>query len=225
MTSSTVPPTPLTPELRARLLAAPEVLLEDEDLMHALITARDAQVGDNVIDIRGRWMAQLETRLDALEQTHRGVLAAAYDNVAGTRQIHRAVLALMEPRDAGGLLGLLSGRLMDILQLDALELMIEAPLPAGWPPQGAWLRELPQGGVAAVLATRRAREDGVTLRRVAPEEEGLIRSEALLPLNLPGQAALLVLGSTDPACFAPPQGTDLLHFLQAAIERQIARVM
>jgi hypothetical protein len=52
---------------RARLLARPELILADRDLMRALIGARETEVGENVIDIRGRAMQALETRLDRLE--------------------------------------------------------------------------------------------------------------------------------------------------------------
>ena len=89
----------LDPETRDRLLADPGAILADRDLMRALVAAREAEVGDNVIDIRGRAMQALETRLDRLESTHESVIAAAYDNQSGMAVIHRAVLGLLETAD------------------------------------------------------------------------------------------------------------------------------
>lgn len=222
MTSS---PDDLSGDLRARLLAAPEIVLEDADLMRALIAAGDARRGDKVVDLRGRWMAQLEDRLRLLETTHKDVLAAAYDNVAGTRQIHRAVLALLEPADPAALLEMLPGRLCDILHIDAVELWIEGDLPPGWSGQGAWLRALAPGGVAARLSDLRAAPDAVTLRRCGPGDGAQILSQALLPLDLGGRPALIVLGAAEVTTFAPPQGTDLLAFLQGVLARVLARAL
>ena len=64
--------------------------------MRALLAADRSALGRNVVDLRGVLVDRLEERLDRLEDTHREVLAAAYENVAGTNQVHRACLALLE---------------------------------------------------------------------------------------------------------------------------------
>ena len=64
-------------DLRDRILAEPEVLLEDRDVMNALIGANERLMGSNVVDLRGIAMERLEGRLDRLEDTHRTVIAAA----------------------------------------------------------------------------------------------------------------------------------------------------
>jgi uncharacterized protein YigA (DUF484 family) len=87
---------------RARVLEDPELILEDRDLMRALISANDRQMGGNIVDMRGIAMERLQNRLDRLEDTHRSVIAAAYENLAGTNQIHRAVLALLDQKDFTG---------------------------------------------------------------------------------------------------------------------------
>ena len=84
-------------DLRDKILATPEVILEDRDLMRALIAANERAMGENVIDLRGIAMERLEGRLDRLEDTHRSVIAAAYENLAGTNLIHRAILQMLDP--------------------------------------------------------------------------------------------------------------------------------
>ena len=64
-------------QLRARILADPELILDDRDLMHALISANERAMGSYIVDLRGLAMERLETRLDRLEDTHRTVIAAA----------------------------------------------------------------------------------------------------------------------------------------------------
>ena len=64
----------------------------DRDVMRALITANDRQMGGNIVDMRGIAMERLENRLDRLEDTHRSVIAAAYENLSGTNQVHRQLI-------------------------------------------------------------------------------------------------------------------------------------
>ncbi|MEO1796907.1 MAG: DUF484 domain-containing protein, partial [Pseudomonadota bacterium] len=74
--------------LRDEILARPDVLLEDKAVMRALVAAHDKTMGGNIVDLRGIAMERLEHRLDRLEETHRTVIAAAYENLAGTNQVH-----------------------------------------------------------------------------------------------------------------------------------------
>ena len=87
----------IEPDLRDRILAEPEAILEDRDVMAALVAANERAMGANIVDLRGIAMERLEARLDRLEDTHRSVIAAAYENLAGTNQVHRAILQLLDP--------------------------------------------------------------------------------------------------------------------------------
>ena len=183
-----------TPDLREQILGDPGLILEDTELMRALLHADRSAQGRNVVDLRGVLVDRLEERLDRLEDTHREVLAAAYDNVAGMNQVHRACLALLEPEDFAGFLRTLSKDVPPILGVEIVRLGIEAPgkpAGAGLGPDGAYHAiavAFPEGGVDAYLTQGRglgARR--VTLRQRAdasPElygqSAGAIRSEALL---------------------------------------------
>ena len=72
--------------LREAILARPDAVLDDKDLMHALIAANEKSMGGNIIDLRGIAMERLESRLDRLEDTHRTVIAAAYENLARSEE-------------------------------------------------------------------------------------------------------------------------------------------
>lgn len=226
----------LAEQLREKIIADPEVILGDHDLMRALITATQKAMGENVIDLRGVAMERLERRLDRLEDTHRTVIAAAYENLAGTNQIHRAILRMLEAKDFADFMQLLSGEVTDILRVDSVRLVLETT-------QGAKDAALAKLGEALVVAGpgfvqeymrgvhgRPAR--AVVLRRMHPDGAAVfgpaaewIRSEALMRLDmgegrLPG---MLVLGAEDPAQFKPSQGTDLLAFFAGAFERVMRR--
>ena len=54
----------LDTDLRKKILARPNVILDDKDLMRALVGAKEEAMGGNIVDIRGIAMERLEYRLD-----------------------------------------------------------------------------------------------------------------------------------------------------------------
>lgn len=216
---------------RERLLASPELVLDDQDLMRALIAANEQTMGANVVDLRGIAMERLEARLDRLEDTHRSVIAAAYENLAGMNQIHRAVLRLLEAERFEDFLGGLAGDVAQILRVDAMRLVLES-LEGGDDPalQAAekTLCIVPQGSCAAYTGSNRPvilRQTDADGAVIFGEAGADIRSEACLRLDL-GEGrlpALLVMGSEDPHLFNPQQGTDLLTFFAGVFERSLHR--
>ena len=113
-------------DLRDRILAEPEVLLEDRDVMNALIGANERLMGSNIVDLRGIAMERLEGRLDRLEDTHRTVIAAAYENLAGTNQVHRAILQMLDPLSFEDFLKTLAADVAPTLRVDCVRLVLES---------------------------------------------------------------------------------------------------
>lgn len=223
-------------DLKDQIMAEPDVILEDREVMRALVAADERRMGTNIVDLRGIAMEKLEARLDRLEDTHRSVIAAAYENLAGTNQIHRAVLSVLEPVDFTAFMRNLGGEVADLLHVDAVRLVLESH-EAEPDPVLAQLDEVLKvvdfGGIDRMTGSpinMPARK--VTLQSASPETAILygaaaphIGSEALLKLDfgearLPG---LLALGSEDPEHFRPNQGTDLLTFFAGVVERSILR--
>lgn len=216
----------LPEEVRAELLARPDAVFADRDVLRALVAANDATLGDNVVDMRGAAMRRLEERLDRLENTHQSVVAAAYENLAGTRLVHRAVLALLAAQDADDLDALLSGPLAEALGVDRAVLVLEG----GRDPGAGGLRRAEPGWIAHYLAPGgRETPRRVTLRAAQGGIYGadFDGSEACLALDLgPTRLpALLCLGVGDSRHYQAGQGTDLLEFLAAVAEIAVARVL
>ena len=222
--------------LREAIISAPDVILDDSDVMQALIAANEKAMGGNIVDLRGIAMERLETRLDRLEDTHRSVIAAAYENLAGTNQIHRAILQMLDPVECETFLRNLGGEVADILRVDAVKLVLESTQNDNDPAVqrlGDVLTVAEPGFIDDYLSQGRGglvRQ--VTLRAIQDGAEALygtkagwIRSEACLKLDfgagrLPG---LLVMGAEDPHMFGPQQGTDLLTFFTGVLERSMRR--
>ena len=226
----------ITDDIRSQILADPEAVLDDEALMAALVAANEKSMGGNIVDLRGIAMSRLENRLDRLEDTHRNVIAAAYENLAGTNQIHRAVLRLLDATKFETFLADLQTDVADILRVDGIRLVLESAADGGDPAVsrlGDVLFVAKPGFIHEyVTRGRNIPQRQVTLRQVGEDDEKLygdkseyIRSEACIRLDL-GQGrlpALLALGAEDPHLFTPQQGTDLLAFFAGVFERAMRR--
>ncbi len=223
-------------DLREKIMTRPDVILEDQDLMRALIAANERAMGGNIVDLRGIAMDRLEARLDRLEDTHRSVIAAAYENLAGTNQVHRAILRLLDPVEFEPFLRNLGSDVAEILRVDVIKLVLESVQNDEDPAikrLGSVLSVAAPGFIDAYLNTRpEGSPRQVTLRQIEtglPEIYGdkadWIRSEACLKLDFgPGRLpGLLVMGAEDPHQFTPQQGTDLLTFFTGVFERQMRR--
>ena len=223
-------------DLRDRILAEPEVILEDRDVMNALIGANERLMGSNIVDLRGIAMERLESRLERLEDTHRTVIAAAYENLAGTNQVHRAILQMLDPLSFEDFLKSLAGEVAQTLRVDCIRLVLESVQDAEDPVLrrlGDVLFVAGPGFIADyVTGGKNISLRPVTLRQTIPssnmiygETASWIRSEALMRLDfgkgrLPG---LLVMGCEDPHHFKPTHGTDLLAFFAGVFERTMRR--
>mgnify|MGYP005987460675 FL=1 len=222
--------------LREAIISQPNVILDDKDLMQALIAANERAMGGNIVDLRGIAMDRLESRLDRLEDTHRSVIAAAYENLAGTNQVHRAILRMLDPMEFESFLRDLNGAVSEILLVDATKLVLEtvqSDSESTVKRLGEVLSVAEPGFIDDYLSNGRGGQvRKVTLRQVQNSSEIIygesaewIRSEACLKLDfgdgrLPG---LLVMGAEDPHMFGPQQGTDLLAFFTGVFERAMRR--
>lgn len=214
--------------LRAAILERPEVVLDDAEVMVTLLRSGGRENG-SVVDLRGALVERLQSKLGSLEETHRSVLAAAYENVAGTLAVQRAVLSLLERQDFASFISALEADLSRELSVDAAVLVLEEKIPTEGLGTAPGIAALAPGGIALY----RGDVEGTTPREVelracapgSPVFPGDITSEALLRLDL-GEGrrrAMLALGAQDPARFSPDQGTDLLRFFAEVFERVLRR--
>lgn len=219
--------------IRRMILADPELVLADGEVMRALIGA-EAQGGRQVVDLRARLVERLEDRLEKLRRTHRTVIAAAYENVSGTAQVHRAVLALLEVTRLTEFLAILTRDVPGMLGVEECRFCLEAEVDGAGPAQGlsdglgGRVLALPLGTVEAYLMIDGEQAPGPVVLRTAPPESEMLfgpaartRSEALIRLDFAGLPGLVAFGARDPERFQPHHGTDLLTFFGGVVERVI----
>jgi hypothetical protein len=221
--------------IRSLIMADPQLVLDDDQVVRTLVG--ETRPGERqVVDIRDRLVSRLEDRLQRLVTTNRSVIAAAYENVAGTQQLHRAVLALIAAEPLDAFLRVLTHEVPTILGVEQARLCLEADVDETRPAEG--LGENLGGRVLAMpigtvedylLLDGTADPEGVSLREAGTEAElvfgpiSSVRSEAMVQLDIAGGTGLLVFGAADPERFGPDQGTDLLAFLGGVVGRLLAQ--
>lgn len=219
--------------VRSLILADPGLVLEDDAVMQRLV---GEQKGDRqVIDLRDRLVERLEHRLEKLTTQQRSIIAAAYENVAGTNQLHRAVLALLEPSELPAFLMRLTVDVPAMLGLEEARLCLESDVTETGPAEGfgahlhGRVMAMPEGTIEGYLALDGSPAEQITLREAGAEAELIfgeanpVQSEALMRLDIAGAPAMMVFGSSDPKKFDPAHGTDLLGFLAGVVERLLTQ--
>lgn len=227
-------PAPLAEEMRTRILNEPDTILSDPDVMRALIAANERAMGNNIVDLRGVAMERLEDRLTRLEDTHSSVIAAAYENLAGTNQIHRAILSFLEPLDFESFIRCLGEDVTDILRVGKVRLLLESHEAAMDPSlvEISDVLSIAEPGFCEDYAGRGKPARQVTLRGLTPGDGSIygaqnewVKSEACILLDF-GEARLpgmLAFASDDPHQFSANHGTDLLSFMGGVFERAMRR--
>ena len=226
-------------DFRKRILQDPEALLNDREVMRALISASSNNAPTNVIDLKSVVLKRLEGRVDEIEGQNSNIISAAYKNISTTFRVHSAILEALEPKTFTEFLNFLKTDWANSLGIDVARLCLEAPsiskddipqLQTEFGPSIIFLQEgeidhyitLGQDNDPRSVTLRQIRKGASNIySNIAPE----LRSEALMKLDL-GQGnspGLLLLGSINPDQFLPNMGTDLFVFYGSIFEKVMQR--
>ena len=83
-------------KLREEILAHAHEILNDETLLRALIEASDKNLGNKVVDLRSVALQKMDGEFKKLKRSNQQVIATAYENLVGMKQVHQAVLKSLE---------------------------------------------------------------------------------------------------------------------------------
>jgi uncharacterized protein YigA (DUF484 family) len=206
----------------AYLVEHPDFVQRHPALLQTL-TPPTVDRGTGVVDFQRFMVARLQGDIDQLNLENTALIHTARANAHSQSRIHAAALALIEARSLGQLLEILTGDLMDILDVDVIAMVVESngvDLPHV---AASGIRIVEQGAVDEWLGRR----DVLLQSAVAGDPAiygpgaGLIQSEALLRLTISSRtpAGLVAFGSRDADLFHDGQGTELIAFLGSVIER------
>ena len=206
----------------AYLQAHPDFAQRHPNVLQAMIPPA-VDHGRGVIDFQRYMVTRLQGDIDLLAAENTSLVQTARANAQGQSRIHNAVLSLLEAGSLGELIEILTHDLATMLDVDVIAMVIEANGAEVPSVATSGIRIVEQGAVARWVGRR----DVALKSRIAGDPAiygpgaGLIRSEALLRLSVSKRTpiGMLAFGSRDPELFQDGQGTELIAFLGAVLER------
>ena len=204
------------PEARALLLAHPDLLRDDAELMQAL-----AIKPANVVEFGPAALARLEAARARETTARQEIEALARANFHAQSQTHALIIDLLESRNNADLARRVQQAAEERFGLAAGAIAVEGPgrTPAGW-------RALPCGMIDLLLGDGVARMGptiaaGDLFGDLAEE----VNSMALVRLSVwsPLRQGVLAFGSRESDGFTRDMGAELVAFLARVVERTAER--
>jgi len=208
----------------AYLEANPDFVERHPALLRS-ITPPAADHGRGVVDFQHYMVTRLQGDLDLLAGENDALVQTARANAQSQSRIHNAVLAMIGATSLGELIEILTGDLAVMLDVDVISMTVEATGSEIPSVAASGIRIVEQGAIGRWLGRR----DVVLRSTITGDPDiygpaaGLIRSEALLRLSVSTRTpvGMLAFGSRELDLFQEGQGTELISFLGAVIERLI----
>lgn len=226
-----LPSPPTEAEVTAWLLAHPEFLSNNPQLLAAMVPPK-AQSGKNVEDFQYHMLSRLQSRQRELKDDLEELIGVTRDNISTQAQVNQAVTALVKAQTLQELIQVLTAEFTDLFKVDVVRLAIETPLAEHYETQfseasysgiGALLVGGADGALGkdqpshAIFDTRDGFPAGC--KEVFDACSGLIRSCILLRMTLPQtkRDGVLAFGVRTPGRFHSGQSDELLRFLTTIV--------
>jgi len=224
-------------KLREEILAEAHEILNDETLLRALIEASDKNLGSKIVDLRSVAMKKMDGELKKLKRSNQQVIATAYENLVGMKQVHQVVLKSLEQNNFYDFITNLNMEVCDILRVDCIRIGFETHSSLQntkkYDPKFLELLDLyPKNFVNTYLSQgEKNRTDEVVLRPTPKGCEQLygklsknLKSEGCIKLTIGNEkiVGILALASKEREKFTAQQGVELLKFMGNVFERRIS---
>ena len=224
-------------KLREEILAKAHEILNDETLLRALIEASDKNLGNKIVDLRSVAMKKMDGELKKLKRSNQQVIATAYENLVGMKQVHQVVLKSLEQNNLDEFITNLNTELCDILRVDCIRLGLETHSlfqnTIKHDPELLELLDLyPVNLVDAYISQGENNiTNDVVLRPTPKGSEQMygklsknLKSEGCIKLKIGNEKiiGILALASKEREKFTAQQGVELLEFMGSVFERRIS---
>lgn len=207
----------------AWLKANPDFLKKNPDAMDYLTPPKDNTNGRGVVDFRHYMLEKLKNDKKMVLDTTRDIIEVSRENMNNLARIHDAVLKVLEAATFSEFVQTITTDLGVVLDCDVVSLVVENRNNAVPVSDADHIRIVPEGTIDQWMAGNDARiQSGIRgSEAVFGEASGLVQSQALLRVDISKLTppAILAFGSRDPEMFRDGQGTDLIAFLCAVVER------
>jgi len=224
-------------QLREEILAKAHEILNDETLLRALIEASDKNLGNKIVDLRSVAMRKMDGELKKLKRSNQQVIATAYENLVGMKQVHQVVLKSLEQNNFDEFITNLDTEACNILRVDCIKIGLETHSSLQnnekYDSKLSKLLDLyPVNFVDTYISQgENNNTDDVILRPTPKGSEQLygkvsknLKSEGCIKLRIGNKKiiGILALASKEREKFTAQQGVELLKFMGSVFERRIS---
>ena len=224
-------------KLREEILAKANEILNDETLLRALIGASDKNLGSKIVDLRSVAMQKMDGELKKLKRSNQQVIATAYENLVGMKQVHQVVLKSLEQNNFDEFITNLDTEACNILRVDCIKIGLETHSSLQntdkYELKLSTLLDLyPINFVDRYISQGKNNSpDDVVLRPTPKGSEQLygklsknLKSEGCIKLTIGNRkiVGILALASKERKKFTTEQGVELLKFMGSVFERRIS---
>jgi len=224
-------------QLREEILAKAHEILNDETLLRALIVASDKNLGSKIVDLRSVAMQKMDGELKKLKRSNQQVIATAYENLVGMKQVHQVVLKSLEQNNFDEFITNLDTEACNILRVDCIKIGLETHSSLQnnekYDSKISKLLDLyPVNFVDTYISQGEINNtDDVILRPTPKGSEQLygkvsknLKSEGCIKLRIGNKKiiGILALASKEREKFTAQQGVELLKFMGSVFERRIS---
>ena len=224
-------------QLREEILAKAHEILNDETLLRALIEASDKNLGSKIVDLRSVAMQKMDGELKKLKRSNQQVIATAYENLVGMKQVHQVVLKSLEQNNFDEFITNLDTEACNILRVDCIKIGLETHSSLQnnekYDSKLSKLLDLyPVNFVDTYISQgENNKTDDVILRPTPKGSEQLygkvsknLKSEGCIKLRIGNKKiiGILALASKEREKFTAQQGVELLKFMGSVFERRIS---
>jgi uncharacterized protein len=179
--------------------------------------------GRGVVDFQQALVERLKADKSQAHKVQKELIETFRANMNNQNRIHTAVLVVLEAETFEEFIGTLTQDLPILLDVDTVNLVIEATSKEVPFVNQTGIRFARQGFVKQWLGTG----DALLQSNIAGHEDifgpgaGLVKSHALLRLEISANtpAGIIAFGSRNPEAFQPDQAIDQIGFLAQVVER------
>ena len=224
-------------KLREEILTKAHEILNDEILLKALIGASEKNLGGKIVDLRSVAMQKMDGELKKLKRSNQQVIATAYENLVGMKQVHQVVLNSLEQNNFDEFIANLDTEACDVLKVDCIKIGLETHSSLqNTEKYDSNLSKLldfyPVNFVDTYISQGENNgSDDVVLRPTPKGCEQLygklsknLKSEGCIKLEIGNEKiiGILALASKEREKFTAQQGVELLKFMGSVFERRIS---
>ena len=224
-------------KLREVILMQAHEILNDEILLRALIEASDKNLGNKIVDLRSVALQKMDGELKKLKRSNQQVIATAYENLVGMKQVHQVVLKSLEQNNFDEFIKNLNTEVCQILKVDCIRLGLETHslFENNLKPEVKLIKLqdlFPTNFVDTYISQGKNNgTDDIVLRPTPTGSEQLygklsknLKSEGCMKLRIGNEniVGILALASKEKEKFTAQQGVELLKFMGSVFERRIS---